>query len=419
MLTKIIRIIAVLFAVLAASTVLPRLYRMTFSQSSSYKSVTYSEILKDFIITDYVIDNENIAKSGEYVYHDRKGRNYAKEELSGLLPLDNVSQLAYERRFPDTICGVAVTPEQVAAEAFSMRYSANRGLYYGLFELRDKKGFTTRKLEPKDLFRINEKGIQFLAANTPDTAKSRLFNEQLEKLGFLPPAQMMWTPVDKAESERLGYYILDGKGDLYNLSVVLSVPEVTKWAKPENKNIENVVFSKTPEFMALFITEDGASYLQQNDLSYQRLPLPDVGNAGVVLEGNLFFRTFTYHHKNSSTTYVLDRDYQPVDSCTITLPDNDATLPVIASGYLFPFNIRLTVWDGFKIQWAPFIHFIWFNLLLASGAAWYRRKKGYAGCNGYNWTDIIIVALSGIFGLIGILSFPLKKSKQELSNHPQ
>ncbi len=60
MLTKIIRIIAVLFAVIAAATVLPQLYYTTFPPEgrSSHKNICYSEILGDFIISEYIYSTD-------------------------------------------------------------------------------------------------------------------------------------------------------------------------------------------------------------------------------------------------------------------------------------------------------------------------------------------------------------------------
>ncbi|MDE6452485.1 MAG: DUF4857 domain-containing protein, partial [Odoribacter sp.] len=154
MLIKIIRIIAVLFAVTAAASVLPQLYDTSFPSGSGrgHKGIHYSEILGDFLISEYVYPTDQGKTSGQTVYYDRHGKRYTRDSAERLLPLENVSQLSYEGRFPDTIRGTAVTPELVSSEAFSQYYSARPGLYYGLCALRARKSYTSRSLDPRALF---------------------------------------------------------------------------------------------------------------------------------------------------------------------------------------------------------------------------------------------------------------------------
>lgn len=420
MLIKIIRIIAVLFAVLAAATVLPRLYYTTFSSGGGgdYKTISYSEIIRDFIISEYVYTTDQNGISGNTVYHDRHGKiYYPKDSIETLLQLDNVSQLAYEGRFPDTICGVAVTPELVSSESFSQYYSSQPGLYYGLCELRDQKSYTTRKLEPRDLFRMTPEGIQFIICETNETdeEKSRIFNESLVNLDFRFPALRMWTSPDKSVSEQIGYYVIDSKDDLYCLSMDLSSPVIQKLEKPDDKNIRNITFGKSPDIRTIMITEDGDTYIQRPDLSYIRLDLPNSLNKSAVLAGNLFYRTFTLPDRNQRTSFVFDRNFQLVDSCTLYFkPTRQSTAGMIGD-CLMPLNVGESAWSGFYADWSPVKRFIWFNLILAGITIYYKRKNGYSLSNPFTITDILLVALFGIYGFIGILTFPLKKNREEQS----
>lgn len=417
MLIKIIRIIAVLFAVLAAATVLPRLYYTTFSSGGGggYKTISYSEILQDFIISEYVYTTDQNGISGNMVYHDRYGKVYSKDSIENRLPLDNVSQLAYEGRFPDTICGIAVTPELVSSEAFAQYYSSQPGLYYGLCELRDQQSYTTRKLEPRDLFRMTPEGIQFIICETNkiDEEKSRLFNESLVNLDFRFPALQMWTSPDKIVSELIGYYVIDSKNDLYCLSMNLSSPAIQKLEKPDAKNIKNITFGKSPDIRTIMIAEDGDTYIQHSDLSYTRLDLPSSLHKSVMLAGNLFFRTFTLPGRNQQTTFVFDRNFQLVDSCTLYFQSTPQSTAGVIGDLLMPLNVGQSAWSGFYTDWSPVKRFIWFNLILAGITIYYKRKNGYHISNPFTVTDILLVVLFGIYGFIGILTFPLKKSREE------
>lgn len=418
MLAKIIRIIILFITIGVEAMVLPRLYRTTFSSgnSSGYKKVAYSEVLKDFIITEYVYHPVSSGISGEMVYHDRHGKTYTESEVSNLLVLDNVSQLAYEGRFPDTLCGIPVTPEQVSAASFNMYYSSSAGLYYGLCELRDQKTYTTRKLEPTDLFRFTEQGIEFIdcETNRVDPVKSRLFNDHLQQAGFLPPAVRMWTPSGKTESESIGYYILDKKLDFYNLSMDNGVPVIRPLTKPEGKNIRNITFSQTEDFVALLITEDGTTYLQQPDFSYRKPDIPNALGKSILLSGNLFYRIFTYPAENAQTTYVFDRQYRSVDSMTLTYPPQPESISHIVSDILFPVVTGQSAWYGFYADWSPCHRFLGFNLLLVLFAVYYKRRNGYRLGNFFTLADLLFTAIFGIYGLLALIAFPLKKSREEI-----
>lgn len=418
MLIKIIRIIAVLFAVTVAASVLPRLYDTTFSSRGGrgHKDIRYSEILKDFIISEYVYPTDNSHAAGQTVYYDRHGKSYSRDSVDQLFLLDNVSQLAYEGRFPDTICGTAVTPELVSSEAFSQYYSAQPGLYYGLCELRDRKSYTSRSLEPRDLFRITPEGIQFIVCETNqiDEEKSRRFTSELTRLDFHFPALRMWTSPDKNVSEAVGYYVTDSKNDLYCLSMELSTPVVQKLGKPDNKNIRNVNFGKSSDIRALLITEDGDTYIQHPDLSYTRLALPSsLGKSG-TLNGNLFYRIFTLPDRNRQTTFVFDRDFRLLDSCSLYYPPRPQSTAGVFKELLLPLRIGQTAWNGFYADWSPIKRFIWFNLILTAIALYYRRKNGYRLSDAFTVTDLLLVVVFGIYSFIGIFAFPLKRSQKEI-----
>ncbi|MDE6452458.1 MAG: DUF4857 domain-containing protein, partial [Odoribacter sp.] len=308
------------------------------------------------------------------------------------------------------------TPELVSSEAFSQYYSARPGLYYGLCELRDRKSYTSRSLEPRDLFRITPEGIQFIVCETNriNEEKSRIFTTGLAELDFRFPALRMWTSPDKSVSEAIGYYVTDSKNDLYCLSMELSAPVVRKLEKPENKNILNISFGKSPDIRAIFITEDGDTYIQHPNLTYTRLALPNSLGKSVILNGNLFYRIFTLPGKNQKTAFVFDRNFQLLDSCSLHYPPQAQNTAGIFRDLLFPLHIGQTAWNGFYADWSPVERFIWLNLILTAVVLYYRRKNGYRLANPFTVTDLQLVVFFGLYGFIGIFAFPLKKSQKEI-----
>ena len=137
---NIIRAIAVLFAAFAAAMALPGFYRMIpASWHGDYKKIVYSEVLGDFIISKSIYSDDPSDRSGiRYEIRDSKGNAYTPEQVDTLAVLENASQLIYEGRLPETVCGVAVTPECVSAHDYAVYFGDGGGRDYGLFDLKDK-----------------------------------------------------------------------------------------------------------------------------------------------------------------------------------------------------------------------------------------------------------------------------------------
>ena len=212
MLNKFIRVIAILLTALATCVIVPRFFRMLFSTHSNYNDVVYSEVLNDFIISEYEYKNINGKISGITIYKDSKGNRYTREQADSLCPLNNASQLTYDGKFPDSICGKNISAKDADDAIFHMNIAGRYNeLFYGLSELKDQKSYLSNKYEPKDLFRIKENGIEFIVSstNTVDEKKSKSFNSELERLGFAAPAITWWSPAVRNVFEIFGYFVLD------------------------------------------------------------------------------------------------------------------------------------------------------------------------------------------------------------------
>ena len=144
MLNKSIRIIAILLTALATCIIVPRFFRMLFSTHSNYKDVVYSEVLNDFIISEYEYKNINGKISGITIYKDSKGNRYTREQADSLCPLNNASQLTYDGKFPDSICGKNISAKDADDAIFHMNIAGRYNeLFYGLSELKDQKSYLT------------------------------------------------------------------------------------------------------------------------------------------------------------------------------------------------------------------------------------------------------------------------------------
>lgn len=413
---KIIRIIAILFGVIAAAELLPQLYRVISVSGSDYKKVIYSEVLQDFIITeyDYGTKNPNSKKqSNNTIYRDTKGNFYSDQQVYELAPLENASQLAFDGNFPDSICGISVTPTMVDAEAFTVYYGDRGGVYYGLFDLKDRMGYSSKEFQTRDLFAINKLGIRFINAdsNVVDTVKTAVFNQALFMSGVDYPARYMWTPVDRTDAEKLGYFILDNQGELFRLCMVYGEPEVVGMESPDGKVISNICFADVEEFLAFVITEDGMTYMMDREFGYKRMQLPDVSGCRVSMSANMLYRMFTYSRYGCTDYYVTDREYNPVDSCSIPSQTYEQTTKWRVQQTIFPFTISHTEWNGVAIKCSSPQFFIYLNMALLVVMLIYKKRRGERITELFSIIDLLIVAAFGVFGFLGVLAMPTIKQK--------
>ena len=131
---------------------------------------------------------------------------------------------------PETVCGVAVTPECVSAHDYAVYFGDGGGRDYGLFDLKDKLSYVSNDYRTQDLFRFGRGGIEFLDApsNRVDTAKTTAFRRALAGAGFVSPASGAWAPADRTDAETLGYFMTDSRGGLFRMGMCGGAPEVER-----------------------------------------------------------------------------------------------------------------------------------------------------------------------------------------------
>ena len=198
---KILHIIAALFTAAAAALVLPYFCKSspTFF-SHLYTDVVYSEILQDFIFSRYEYVDRDGQTTAYTVYRDSRGNRIDRSAVDSLCPLNNATQLAFENRFPDTICGVAVTARQAEEAVFRHRISMP-SLDYGLYDLVDSHSYLSQQFNTQDLLRFTATGLEFLLpeSNSIDTAKTRIFDRALAESGFEAPMTRIWSPSNRTD----------------------------------------------------------------------------------------------------------------------------------------------------------------------------------------------------------------------------
>lgn len=108
------------------------------------------------------------------------GRTYTDREFDSILPTFYARQLLNDERFPDSLCGVAVTPRLLQSENFMFRSTPaeiNKPRT-GLYPLLESMSGRVDLEMPDDVFRITSSGIEFvvMATNRIDRGKERPFH---------------------------------------------------------------------------------------------------------------------------------------------------------------------------------------------------------------------------------------------------
>ena len=89
---------------------------LCFSHTEPVKTpfTMYSSVLGDFVITQ-LDENKQLHR------YDTKGNTYTQQQVDSLLPSLYVRQLTADERFPDTICGKAVSPKDIQLKNFTFK----------------------------------------------------------------------------------------------------------------------------------------------------------------------------------------------------------------------------------------------------------------------------------------------------------
>lgn len=409
---KILHIIAALFTAAAAALVLPYFCKSspTFF-SHLYTDVVYSEILQDFIFSRYEYVDRDGQTTAYTVYRDSRGNRIDRSAVDSLCPLNNATQLAFENRFPDTICGVAVTARQAEEAVFRHRISMP-SLDYGLYDLVDSHSYLSQQFNTQDLLRFTATGLEFLLpeSNSIDTAKTRIFDRALAESGFEAPMTRIWSPSNRTDIEQLGFFLNDRNGRLFRLSMTEGAPVVEPLARPDDKEVLLMSFGDEEDFLAIVVTTDGSSYLMPRDsVSYQRLPLPSFTGKSVSLSGNLFYYFFTLDSADSTEYVVVDKSLRPVNRHTLAHPAPDHAFK--AADYLLPVRITQSASSGIDLRWGDPARFLLVNVVLAIITFVLRRRQGYK--LPVLVIDTLLVLLLGLCGMAGAFAIPYRRNDKK------
>lgn len=296
---------------------LPWAYNFVFYKPERTPFTLWSCVVGDFAVVDFAGDG--------IVRRDRGGRTYTDREFDSILPTFYARQLLNDERFPDSLCGVAVTPRLLQSENFMFRSTPaeiNKPRT-GLYPLLESMSGRVDLEMPDDVFRITSSGIEFvvMATNRIDRGKSDRFTEAMTRKGFRFPAlAVAGNPSTRKEYDE-GYLLLDASRQLFHLKQVKGRPYVRAIDLPEGVQPEHLFVTEFPSHRTLgFLTdtENGFHVLSKPSYEIVRVGIPgwNPESESLTVIGNMFDWTVRVTGAGADRYYAVDarREYRLIDS---------------------------------------------------------------------------------------------------------
>lgn len=411
MIPKLSRYLLIIVATVVLAQAMPGIYNNLFDVRINTPYVSFGAEKKVF----YSYKSE---EGKESFFVDSKGRRYTKTEYLDATPSINSFYHIKNGTMPDSINGVKVDVRQLQREnfnqmTFSFEYSKPEYRLYPLMESAPQLELTW----PKDFFRVNDR-IEFIDAKTNriNEAKSDKYTAVMKKGGFVFPAGLVEGLPTVMKQWDDGWFLTDKEGSLYHLKMVKGEPYFVKIRKPDNLKIKKIICNsfQSKEFYATLVSDDNRIYLlRETDYNLVKLPVDDYnpGTQALQIGGNLFYKTVELAADGFVKVYAIDRAYNKVDEYYQSWPVKSDMAVGKISAWLFPFSIEMEPSNSqfvrFQFKRNPAYNWIWLNLLLLGCSVVIIMRQGRRMSR--NILDLVVVAVTGIFGFIAVNIFSNKE----------
>jgi hypothetical protein len=404
MLAKLSRMALLIVTIFVFSVYLPEFFWKIFYKPRTSYFIMYSPIIDNFVI-------QRVTQEGSG-YYDATGSDLTRRDFDRLLPLLSARQLMFEGRFPDSLRGIKLNPEEIGLNNIRLMtvpydQDCDEIRVYPIFESRSGR---VRLELSDDYFRITDK-MEFIHApsNMVNQELTELFTGELVSQNFAFPAKLIaGNPTTRKPFDE-GYFLVDAENKMFHCKMVQGKPYLARILVPDSVHVGYISVSEMnlKEFYGLIITTDNHCYLISYDnyrLSEMPVPQYDRSRDRMRVYGDLFFRTINVFSDTAVASLAVDRNYRILDTYQETWEGQYESTAGGVSEFLFPFSIRLKSEDsgfiGFFIHppslrslWGILVFSMLFLLLLAL------RRKSLKN----NWVDFLLVLTCGIYGLLAVL----------------
>lgn len=375
---KFLKTLLISVSIVLLAWLLPATYHFVTTQKTTYPFIIYSSLLNDFLIKD------RDEKSN--VYKDRKGNVYTQAQTDSLVPTLYYRLLVTESRMPDTVLGVALTPQLIKHTNFFFRHSPSdvNGNLLKLYPLLESHPKRMELAMPDDICRFTDSEIQFIdmEKNAVNQKKSKRFQHVFQDKGVdLPIKAIGGNPTARKEYDE-GYFFTDSRNQLFHLKQMAGNPYLKKIDLADDMIIEHIFVTEfANQTSYAFITDQNNRMFVITAPDYRLvktgMPAFNPKEDDIFIMGNMFDWNVELSNKSGRWNIALNAaDYSLIDSLYTPIVTTEWEK---ASTYLFPFELTFTsLLDKFFYPRVSHVSVMacFFNILLAIAFLFiFRRSK--------------------------------------------
>ncbi|WP_316858210.1 DUF4857 domain-containing protein [uncultured Cohaesibacter sp.] len=394
---------------------LPQLHGMIFDYRFGKTQLLYSPVIKKFIY------KELVGEGHQFIYRDQDGKDYSQREFEMLIPFIYYKNMEIWGKMPLEIDAqrfdkAAIKAERLVLELKPVELKGHSPRIQ-LFPLLESNPGRARLSFPENIVRPG-KDLSFINSdeNKLDDELTETFTNVLTDKGFQFPVLDTFGRVSILKAFDAGYFLIDSNHDLFHLLKRDGQAKVERIALPDTFKIRHisVAENKSRQFLAIVLDEAGRLYLMRYG-SYDLVPLalPDYDPDSMELKiiFNPLYRTAIYSDQQTVHAVVMDRDFNRVDSyerkmAMANIRPSDRVWQIAT-----PFSLPLHDGNTRYLSLMPRFHG-WLGLIgnaLCLAVAFAILKKRAISLREAVF-DLLLVALTGLYGLIAILMLPLQKA---------
>ncbi|MBZ0199820.1 MAG: DUF4857 domain-containing protein [Ignavibacteriaceae bacterium] len=398
------RLLLIISIIFILANYLPEFYWLKFDTPVSKPLVNYSPVLSTFLSGNY--------DGREFVWEDNAGNKYTRDEYEQFSPGANFRQLLYDKNLPDTVNGFAMDFDSLRLHRIMYKITPRiiNSWQIPLYPLFESASGRIKLSMPDDFFRIDEKGIIFLNSGENNVAveKSKLFTDVMKKGNFSFPAKIIAGNPSPMKPFDEGYFILDSQDKLFHLKMVKGKPFFKYMNNPPEIKIKFILLQENNllRFYGAVISSDNKIYSILYD-NYKMLPMPidkfNFEKDRFVYMGDYLNKNLLVENDKVVTDYATDNNFKFIGKFSNEYYDGSKDAAISTANVLFPYTLSFVDANSGMID--SFFSFsdwraLW-GILVSLAIALFILKKRKA-IYGLNYLDIVIVAVSGIYGLIAI-----------------
>ncbi|MEA3416791.1 MAG: DUF4857 domain-containing protein [Thermodesulfobacteriota bacterium] len=403
---KLSRYALITLSILVMSVYLPMLYQKVFVARTGRTHLFYSPVIKKFVFREMIKDHR-------FLTRDETGRDLDRKTFESLMPFIYYKNMELWGLLPFEIDGQSFDKDTIKANRqvieLKPRMIADRFPQDEIYPLIESQPDQALFIFPEDRFRITDR-MEFVNAdrNTVDEALSCVFTDALKDAGFKFPARLIAGKGTILKPFDEGYFVVDAAGAVFHIKRVRGKPLCVRTPIPANLGIRSIRISENrrKEFYGMLLTNDGKLFLISYD-NYRLIPLPvdnynpDTMNYKLII--NPLYRTAVYSDKTMIYATAMTPDYKIIAGYKRAMQRSRQTPAKVFYSACFPFFVQikdhtsnymtfdlvLNGWKGFiGIGISVIIYFIFVCV---------RRFDLKA-----LWSDFVVIAFSGIYGLIAV-----------------